>query len=92
MIQFEVTDDGIILSVSAGVGDLRGKIGYEKLPTIKTLPKDERDHFAVLMEVCLSRLILELQSQSHMLSMGKLKALQPVVVAPPEKKLIVPGG
>ena len=91
MYQFEVQEDGIIISASDGVGDLRGKISYEKLPSVAAMGEEERKHLGVLIEVCLSRLIVELKQQAHQLSFGKLKALQPVVIAP-DKKLIVPGG
>ena len=92
MITFEIADDGVYVNVSEGAGDLRAKIDYTKIPSIKAMPEDERKQLGTILEVVISRLRCELAMQANAVSFKKLQALQPAVIAPPEKKLIVPGG
>jgi len=92
MVTFELTDDGVYVACSEGAGDLRAKIEYTKLPYLKDMPPEERKQFGAILEVVISRLRAELAMQANATSMQKLKALAPVVIPPPEKKLIVPGG
>ncbi len=92
MLTFEFTDDGIFVSMSEGPGDLKAKIDYTKLPTLKALPEQERTQLGTILEVVTARLRAELAMQANAIAFKKLQALQPLVIAPEEKKLIVPGG
>lgn len=92
MITFELTDDGVFVNVASGAGDLRAKIDYTKLPELKKLPQAEREQFALILEVVIQRLTAELAMQANAVSFKKLQATLPRVIAPEEKKLILPGG
>lgn len=92
MLQFEFTDDGIFVSMSEGPGDLKAKIDYTKLPSVKDLPEKERIQLGTILEVVTARLRAELAMQANAVAFKKLQALQSPVVVPEEKKLIVPGG
>lgn len=91
MIQFEFNDDGVFVAMSDGAGDLKAKIDYSKLPTLKALPDEERKTLAVVLETVIARLTYELKTQAFNTAIAKLRAIQPLVIAPEEKKLIVPG-
>ncbi len=92
MIQFELNDDGVFVNLSRGAGDLRAKIEYTKLPYLKDMPAGEREQFGAILGVVIARLEAELATQANAVAFERLKKLQPVVQAPPEKKLILPTG
>jgi len=92
MVTFELTDDGVYVACSEGAGDLKAKIDYTKLPYLKAMPAEERKQFGTILEVVIARLRAELAMQANANALQKLKAIQPLVVAPEPKQLIVPGG
>ena len=92
MIQFELNDDGIVVNLSRGAGDLRAIIDYTKLPTLKTLPPAEREQFGAIVGLVIAKLEADLAIQANAIAMERLKKLLPLVQAPPPKALILPNG